>query len=766
MLLLISSFVIIFNSDNTDSCSFDISADDYYSVFDPKLINQPSLIPFFLSELHFFPDEDSSLYNEKLQNILDWKKYFNEKPEIKDIEKLIYPTDKTDLLEIAWYMKKNDYSLLKEKWRYNSLVNHLRETKNINAIEYLVYAKMCEPHVGEYDNWKNPRRDTTGMAGLIESGIKNYHSVNDNFLKLRYAFQFIRLAHYSENYTQAVELYAKFVLPLNDTTIINYWTLSLKAGALKHLNREYESNYYYSIVFDRCITRRYIAAKDFRVRSDSSFNRSLELCKNDTEKAAFWMLTAFKNNSLHLEAMKQIYLLNPKSPYLDLLLARELNRVEREIFPNTYGFNVNHRNYNTQNFWANLNNRDLLNLVRNYAENRKTLRPELWYLAAGYLCTLAGKPGDATGSYANAKSSWYKNDINGLEKIKLFEEMNYVLLFYELDAGTEKRIMPHLKWLYEQSKQSSEKYKYIGEFYVPGRNDALSALLYVRSRLAQVYASNGDFIKMHLLLGDERFGYDLTDNPKNQPVDNLIAFFDKPKKTDFEKLLERMYVYYKSDLLEIKGTILLSRHKFKEAIIAFNEAGSFWKLRADPFTYRIKDCLSCDAWDKSKTKYTKLSFSHRMLELDSLAYAEKENAYKYYFLMANGFYNITYFGNSWNASSYHRDYDYNQMYNEQKDWEFYDCSIAQKYYEKAMQLTSDREFAAMCIFMMSKCEQNDFYNNLYQFRFKDDKEYFEKKLEYRNNFRKLRGEYSDTEYYKQILNECKYFDIFVNSYKQ
>ena len=325
--------------------------------------------------------------------------------------------------------------------------------------------------------------------------------------------------------------------------------------------------------------------------------------------------------------------------------------------------------------------------------------------------------------------------------------------------------MPHLKWLYEQSKQPSEKYKYVGEFYVPGRNDALSALMYVRSRLAQVYASNGDFIKMHLLLGDEKFGYNLTVNPKDQPVENLIAFFDKPKKTDFENLLEKMYNYNKSQLLEIKGTILLSQHKFKEAIIAFNEAGYSEWIRADPFIYRIKDCLSCDAWDKNKIKYTKLSFSHRMLELDSLAAVNKENAYKYYFLMANGFYNITYFGNSWNASSYHRNYDYDQMYNEQKDWEFYDCSKAHGYYEKALNLSSDREFAAICVFMMSKCEQNDFYNNLYQFRFKDHKEYLEKKLEYRNNFRLLQDEYSDTEYYKQVLKECKYFDIFVNSYQ-
>lgn len=253
-------------------------------------------------------------------------------------------------------------------------------------------------------------------------------------------------------------------------------------------------------------------------------------------------------------------------------------------------------------------------------------------------------------------------------------------------------------------------------------------------------------------------------NPKNEPLDNLIAFFDKPKKTAFEELLISTYKYTKSDLLAIKGTVLINQHRFKEAVDIFNKIGYSGYLLADPFVIHINDCHDCDIRDSNKTSYTQLSFAKRMLELDSLASHNKKKADKYYFLMANGFYNISYFGNCWNASSNSRDFYYDQMYNEYKDWEFYDCSKAQEYYEKARQLNKDKEFAAKCCFMASKCEQNSFYNNLYKMRFKKDGDYLKEKLKYREYFGLLKEKYSNTQFFKEALKECKYFNHFVTNY--
>lgn len=769
-LALISTFIFFFHSDNTKSCSFGFSADDYYSVFNPKLIKQPSLIPFFLSDLIFFPDEDSTLYSDKIQNLLEWKKYFNDRVESGDIEKLLYPTDKTDLKEILGYLEKNDFSLLKEKYKHNSLIEDIRKNRNIDVFRYFVFAKSAEPFIGDYYSWISETRDTTGMADLLYEGLKAYRTTNDKYLKLRYGFQCIRLAHYSFKFEDAIKYYDEFILPLKDESLISYWSLSLKAGALKRLKREVESNYLFSIVFDKCDTRKYTAAKDFRVSSDSSFNASIALCKNNDEKAAMWMLAAFKNAEIHFDAMKQIYAVSPKSKYLELILSREINLTEAQLFPDTYFYRASHLSYfpEKRSWYVPIHHNELLKIVTEYANAKNTLNPHLWYLCAGYLSTLLGNNNNAASFFYHAKEVWPRSDTTATQTLQLFEQMNSALSFYDLSFSDENRILPHFKWLYEQSKLPAEKDSYnsfVGEFYVPARNNGLSAFMYVRAKLAQVYASNGDFIKMHLCMGDSRFGYDLQQSPLNQPIDNLISFFEKPRKTEFEQFLEEIYTYSKSDLLGIKGTTLLSRHKFKEAVDVFNEVGGSITLYDDPFVININDCLSCDDRTDNNIYYTQKSFAERMLKLDSLANIYKQDASEYYYTMANGFYNITYYGNCWNATSYNRNFDYDKMYDESKDWEFYDCSTAREYYKKAYEHSDDREFKSKCVFMMSKCEQNDFYNNMYKLDFYRTN-YDNMKQEYETNFKILLESYSDTQFYQQALKECKYFNNFVKGYKQ
>ena len=273
---------------------------------------------------------------------------------------------------------------------------------------------------------------------------------------------------------------------------------------------------------------------------------------------------------------------------------------------------------------------------------------------------------------------------------------------------------------------------------------------------------------MHLVLGDDRFNYNLTSSPKEEPVDLLIRFIEKPDKTEYEKFLVNIYKYNLKELYDIKGTIYLSQHKFKKAVDAFNNGYGDDPLQADPFIIHINDCIDCDLRDKTSKDYTKKSFALRMLELDSLAESDKDNSAQYYFLMANGLYNATLFGNCWDAVAYSKDFDV-WFRGELKDVESYDCSEAQKYYLRAMNLTSDNELAAKCCFMASKCEQNSFYIDYAEGKIKIGqdgfwKNYAKAKLEYRKNFYIMRDKYSGTDFYKEALKECKYFNDFVKSF--
>ena len=83
----------------------------------------------------------------------------------------------------------------------------------------------------------------------------------------------------------------------------------------------------------------------------------------------------------------------------------------------------------------------------------------------------------------------------------------------------------------------------------------------------------------------------------------------------------------------------------------------------------------------------------------------------------------------------------------------FDCSNALKYYLKAMRLSNDRNFKAMCCFMAAKCEQNKFY-------LKKDRNpninFIAGKY-----FKDLKDSYNNTDYYKEIIKECGYFRTYL-----
>ena len=530
------------------------------------------------------------------------------------------------------------------------------------------------------------------MLNLIDVGIEKYKHIDDNFLKLRYAYQAIRLSHYAKNYENAVKYYDELVENLNVESIVKYWALSLKAGALKHLGNIAEANYYFAVVFQNCPEQRFIASNSLNVSfKDSLLFESLKFCKNSDEKAALWMLSEFKGPTTALEAMKQIYELNPKSPYLDLLLSREVNRVEREVLPSSDYYWYSFKDYMEQIGEVTTENRELEKEIEKFAMARKVNQPYLWLLAAGYISSLNKDYNNAKQLFVSAYYRWPLEDEKRKEKIKLFQVLNEVAGYSNPDPSNEANLLPDLEWL--------ENYKGYG---------AEDAFLTIRVMMAKKYAAAGDLVKTHLWLGDYRFNYDLTGNPKTEPIDNLISFIENPYKTDYENFLRSIYYCSINKLYQIKATILISQHKFEEAKRIFDQTKDSYKLIADPFIIHIYDCHDCDYKDMITGKakpINKKEFVEKMLELDSLVKADPENASDYYFKMANGYYNISFYGNCWTASSFHRDFDH-WAYEQGKDWEFYDCSKAKEYYLKASELSDDREFKAECYLMAAKCEQN------------------------------------------------------------
>jgi hypothetical protein len=227
---------------------------------------------------------------------------------------------------------QNEKYPLSPQLQDNSFARHLKQHKCIETIDYLIFAKHCEPYVIHSDPWESSQRDTFAMQSLIDEGLDVFLKIKSNYIRLRYAYQLVRMAHYKKNYRQVLELY-DYLMPKTDPveSILKYWILGHKAGALKSLGNRVEAAYLFSQIFDHCPSKRESAFRSFYIHSDEEWDQCLEMCQSDREKAALYALRANAKNSIAAEAMEKIYELDPTNEHLEILLVKEIRELERDL---------------------------------------------------------------------------------------------------------------------------------------------------------------------------------------------------------------------------------------------------------------------------------------------------------------------------------------------------------------------------------------------------------------------------------------------------
>lgn len=749
--LLVSITILsffFFQSDNTRGCGPEADYDyPLKGIFDPSQINEPNLQPyFFAGSLFYNYDEKGSLGSTK-DNIDEWAEYFNNEISAKDISEIIYKASVEDLKQVLGEFDLF-YPLKKViKIDQNELIQSLIKNKDKQTIKYLIYAKQCEPYVidNRKNYWDNLVRDSVAMSALIDSGSQKCTECKNEFLKLRYAYQIIRLALYSKQYEKTIKLYNEFVEPSNVSSIIKYWSLSDKAGALRRTDHFPESMYLFSLVYDKCISRRLTASMNFFVRSYSELNDILSFCKNDHEKAVVWFLHAYGSNDFG--AMWQLYKLEPSSPYLEVLLTRAIDYTENDVLKSWR----EHELPQIDNAFLDLNSDNFYNFIVKCAKSNKTKRPYFWYYSAGYLAMMKNDYDNVETNFKKAKELLPVDDDYFSTQIRFLSIINNVEKQPQIDKKFEAKILPEILWLRSLHKDNSD-----------------AGYQYLFNMLSKRYKNQGEVAKSELCIGhkperqnwDVEYNYlDYTDNPSNDSLDQICYFLRKNHVTDYEKFLISNFKYSLSDIIELQGTVFLQKFNFEKAVEKFKEDTSKLKpLPADPFVIHMKDCQDCDDKAPKERIYTKLTFAKRMIELEKLAKKYPSKSAEYYFLIANGYYNITWYGNSWETLNYFKSSLWDYQYAPRQTI-FTDCSKAQEYYVKAMNETGDKEFAARCCFMAAKCEQNKYYNDSDILSF--DSNPWIKESKYKTFFNKLADEYSKTKFYGEAIKECKYFNIFV-----
>ena len=348
------------------ACQFKSQNLNYFPLIQSFIVNPTApASPYFTSFKDIYLKFGKQTILQPNENINEWYERFCEVAPLSDIEWLIYQSDLSDIQELKNAVIQN--TGLITYLRTNKFARHLVKNKCLETIEYLLFAKKCEPFVtADKDVWQTKKPDIQNMEALIQEGTKEFLTIESHYIRLRMAYQIIRLAHYSGQYSKVKYLYNYFIPKINHApSTIQYWIEGHYAGALKALGERAKAAYFYARVFHHCPAKRESAFLSFEIRTDNDWLSALSFCENDQERTALYALRASFRNSRAVDEMIDIYSLHPKSNYLESILIQEIEKQEKKPVVEYI--------------------KKLDTFVKQVIDEKKVAHPEIWLLALGYL---------------------------------------------------------------------------------------------------------------------------------------------------------------------------------------------------------------------------------------------------------------------------------------------------------------------------------------------------------------------------------------------
>jgi len=334
----------------------------------------------------------------------------------------------------------------------------------------------------------------------------------------------------------------------------------------------------------------------------------------------------------------------------------------------------------------------------------------------------------------------------------------------------------------------------------------------ILDKIAHTYYVNNEIAKAFLVHNDIKKVKHIS---SLELLNALEVFYNKSDKSDYEKMLlsrkSKTKINFIDYINEQKGIYYLY-HKEPDTALEFfnknksNEGGIM--IPATIFSNNIKECFGCgvenvmvdevykaDVFSFIDTLFSRKDLAMNLIELEKLTHDEKQWKVKLsHYLLANYYYNISNTGcyrglltNNDNCNIGYRFIDYvSDRYAQSKVGEdiiagrsgynlsniayyrkkYFDlCSASMQYYQNVIDLSTDKELNARCLYLMAKCELNAFYN----IGSKDVLEvqlskYRKLKLPNYKSFKILKEEYSDTKFHEMIIRECSYFRIYSSHY--
>ncbi|MFD1603164.1 hypothetical protein ACFSJW_06310 [Flavobacterium artemisiae] len=716
--------ILILASNVIFACGFYPTGEDIrFSFFNPSIFNLYSYSDFYYSTYSFSVNEKPASETDRINsNENHWLQYCKNKVSIEAVREVLYGFNLKDITE-----KSN-----------NEMLRHLYKTKNAEAIDYLKFAKKCEIY-NEFDDnsWEhNVVKLRPERTKLINEAVLLSNKVSDKELRYRYTFLAIRSSYYNKDFATIIKLYDDVFKSPQKTSFLKYWSLYFRMFAEKD---KALVNYYAAQIFVNAPDKRFMASFSFDTKVP--LESVLRHARNNQEKANIYLLAGIKRTDQSLYYLKQVYKYNPKSDGLSFLLLREINKIEDWVFTPYYSlFSPSLTSYDESEKSSTATILKRVERDRMYAGEvlsfintinfKKRDNPLLWKMSKAYLYFVTKDNKNCLNEISKLEQNFSKKDSLHSNQMEIIKAMALTANQQTGKAFVLDAVKPILL-----KNENDKKFVFaIGRELEYKGNFTDAALLY--SKLTEVSNSRYDNEafwktsknKKHYYADyfDDYFDYiNMVYTPEQ--VEDIIENTKQNEKKSDEFSLWKYSLIKKEipHLYDLIGTKYIRINKLYKALSYFDLDSDedkrqsvirtydcLWEKESCGDGYSVKDPFFALAYtpefvsQKNYLSINKYVFTKRLISYLERAKDPKEKNKDYYnFLIANCYYNMTFYGSLKVMRRYGFTNDF-QDYPVIDNDEFYECNLAKKYYGFAFKNAKTQKFKALCLRMMGKCELN------------------------------------------------------------
>jgi hypothetical protein len=785
---LVSTVLLLTAEQIVVACGPSPDPEDYYpSFFDNRLVHSGSYEPFRYSAYtgllyETWYSQDSVYALDTVDgNRAEWAAYTG--VPLAAVDSFVYTYPRQVLASLYTEIEKGTPSGLEPVYEQNPMTQWFRNSRDLEALGYLMYAKQVQPiaNAAAADPWNPPPPpDKVAVQRLSRNGRQLYRAAQKPFFRDRYAYQLQRLAFTGGLYREVLNLYDS--LAPKDASNMASRMLGLQAGAYYKLKQLPEAAYRYSLLFDRGDEwkRNAFISYDWS-KGTQNAAAVLKRCQTAHERAVVHVLNGLLDYGPAQNAIGQALAEDPTVAGLDALVTREINKVEERYLSVQWTGNrtaFNSYAYYLNGYWGpNAEGAQRDSMRAEYQAYARTLaglidrigaasgnqQNAFWPLAGAYL------------AFVNQDAAACEARLQKAEALPLTARMRDQLSVIKLLAvsrqanritpETEAAMLPYLNWLDQRravSQRLDKTYRdftnaYLTSYYLQQKDTVKAIYALARSQrtwgdTSMVYSVAEDFMdESGLLL--QKIGTNQFEALKNFSASTSLR--------PFEQWLRSGNPYSMPVVYELEGTRLLREHRFSAALEAFRKSDPQALARhrfPDPFTVDIDDHIDATADDSSRMM-TKKAFAEAMVTLEGKTDAES------LLKQGLGLYALTYYSKAHRTWDYYRSgVDAYAYYADTArrllspvQLQYYNPTEAEQKFVQAAAAATHTETKAQALFMAAKCWQKraPMPKEAYYRYNMNEKTYYRYSLK-NPYFSRLKTESSGTPFYEHAVFGCDY----------